>query len=154
MKVLFLDLDGVVNSERTNAAFDGYPHDFSPVDLARFDPVALALVRKLCAKTDCVIVLSSTWRLTFTIEEVAHYLDLPIMAATPDLGDTNSRSDEIALWLKRHPQITTYAIVDDLALDFDDPEHQARFVKTNEEFGLSLPNYRALLRILNPGVAA
>jgi PIN domain nuclease of toxin-antitoxin system len=98
-------------------------------------------------------VLSSTWRLTFTIEEVAHYLDLPVMAATPDLGDTNSRSDEIALWLRRHPQITTYAIVDDLALDFDDPEQQARFVKTNEEFGLSLPNYRALLRILNPGVA-
>jgi hypothetical protein len=154
MKVLFLDLDGVVNSERTCAAFDGYPHDFSPVDLARFDSVALALVRKLCAKTDCVIVLSSTWRLTFTIEEVAHYLDLPVMAATPDLGDTNSRSDEIALWLKRHPQITTYAIVDDLWLSFDDPEQQARFVQTNGEFGLSLPNYRQLRHLLLPGVPA
>jgi hypothetical protein len=153
MKVLVFDIDGVINSERTMAAFGGYPHDFSEQDLGRFDPVALALVRKLCAATDCVIVLSSTWRLNYTIEEVAHYLDLPIMAATPDLGDSNARTDEIALWLKRHPQIKDYAIVDDLSLDFDEPEHQARFVRTNDEFGLTLGNYRALLRILNPGVS-
>lgn len=151
MKVLIFDIDGVINSERTCAAFDGYPHDFSAGDMARFDPVALALVRLLCAKTDCVIVLSSTWRLNFTIEEVAHYLDLPVMAATPDLGDTNSRTDEIALWLHRHPQIKDYAIVDDLPLDFDYRGMQARFVQTNAEFGLTLGNYRALLRILTEG---
>lgn len=152
MKVLFLDIDGVLNSERTNAAFGGYPHDFSPVDKARFDPVALALVRKLCAAADSAIVLTSTWRTMFTIEEVAHHLDLPIMAATRDLGGDYARTDEIALWLKTHPQIKDYAIVDDLPLDFDDPDMQARFVQTNDEFGLSLANYRALRRLLNPGV--
>jgi hypothetical protein len=153
MKVLFFDIDGVINSDRTMAAFGGYPHDFSTVDLARFDPVALALVRKLCRETDCVIVLTSTWRLNFTIEEVAHYLDLPVMAATRDLGGDYARTDEIVMWLMTHPQIKDYAIVDDLALDFEDSAVQARFVQTNDEYGLSLANYRALKRILMPGVA-
>jgi hypothetical protein len=154
MKVLFLDLDGVINSERTMAAFGGYPHDFSKEDMARFDPVALALVRKLCAAADCYVVLSSTWRLNFTVEEVAHYLDLPVMAATRDLGGDYARTDEIAMWIRTHPTITEYAIVDDLPLDFADPDMQARFVQTNEEFGLSLANYRALRRLLLPGVPA
>lgn len=152
MRVLFLDIDGVINSERSCAAFDGYPHDFSPRDMGRFDPVALALVRKLCDTTDCSIVVSSTWRTTFTLHEIGCKLELPVMAATPDLGGDYARADEIAMWLRSHPEVTHYAIVDDLALDFDDPEHQARFVQTNDEFGLSLANYRQLRRLLLQGV--
>jgi hypothetical protein len=151
LKVLIFDIDGVVNSERSCAAFDGYPHDFSPRDMARFDHVALALVRRLCDSTDCSIVVSSTWRTTFTLHEIGCKLELPVMAATPDLGGEFSRADEIAAWLKAHPEVTHYAIVDDLPLYFEDIEHQARFVQTNEEFGLSLADYRQLRRLLLPG---
>ena len=150
MKVLIFDIDGVVNSERSCAAFDGYPHDFSPRDMARFDHVALALVRKLCDVTGCSIVLSSTWRLTFTLHEIAGALDLPVIDATPDLGDACARADEINAWLRCHPEVTHYAIVDDLPLDFDDRKRQARFVQTNEAFGLSLADYRQLRRLLAP----
>lgn len=147
-KVLFLDIDGVLNSERTELAFGSYPHDFSSAELARFDPVALRLVRKLCAMTDCSVVLSSSWRTCFTVHEVANGLDLPVMAATCDLGSTFDRAEEIAMWLAGHPEVTHYAIVDDMALDWLDAPHGAHFVQTDPAVGLTASNYRALLRLL------
>lgn len=47
MKILFLDIDGVLNSDRSNMAFSGYPHSFSDADMAKFDNVALGLLRRL-----------------------------------------------------------------------------------------------------------
>jgi hypothetical protein len=143
-KVLFLDIDGVLNSERSCAAYDGYPHCFKPKDMAQFDHTAIALIRKLCKKTGCSIVLSSTWRITSTIHEVAGALDLPIFDATPVLPGI--RGLEISSWLASHPEVVTYAIVDDSGdmLELQKPF----FVQTNMEFGLSLPNYRHLLRLL------
>jgi hypothetical protein len=150
-RILFLDVDGVLNSTRTQLAFGGYPHDFSERDMGRFDPVALALVRKLCDITGAVVVLSTTWRLNFTLEEVEQGLELPIVGATPDLGGDYCRADEIAMWLATAKGVTHYAIVDDLALDFEDPRHALRFVQTNEDYGLSVANYRQLFRLLNDG---
>lgn len=149
-RVLFLDIDGVINSERTFAAFGGYPHDFTASELARFDPVALALVRKLCDKSGCVVVLSSSWRLQFTAHEVAAGLDLPVFASTPDYGSTFSRADEIAGWLAANPYVTHFAIVDDMALDWPDRTHGAHFVQTNPDIGLTVANYRQLLWLLAP----
>jgi hypothetical protein len=150
MKILFLDIDGVLNSERTSLAFGGYPHDFSPHDLGKFDPVALALVRKLCDKTGAQVVLSTSWRICFTCDQVEGGLGIPVVGATPDLGSDYSRADEIAHWLAANPNVVEFAIVDDLPIDFAEPDHQARFVQTNPDNGLSLADYRCLLRLLNP----
>jgi hypothetical protein len=146
-----LDIDGVINSTRTQLAFGGYPHDFSERDMARFDPVALALIRKLCDITGAVVVLTTTWRLTFTLHEVEKALDLPVIGATPDLGGDFCRADEVTMWLATAKGVTHYAIVDDLALDFEDPRHALRFVQTNPDNGLSLANYRHLWRLLENG---
>jgi hypothetical protein len=149
-RILFLDIDGVLNSERSCLAFGGYPHSFAEAEIARFDPVALSMVRKLCAKAECSIVLSSSWRTMFTVGEAASALKLPIVAATPDYGSTFSRADEIAGWLAANPGVTKYAIVDDMALDWPDSTHGANFVQTNPDIGLTAANYRHLLRLLSP----
>lgn len=154
MKILFLDIDGVLNSERSSFAFNGYPHDFSAHDMALFDHVAVALVRKLCAVTGCVIVLSSTWRLNFTAAQAAEALDLPIIDRTPDLGSYDTRSSEVSAWLAEHPEVTSYAIVDDVPVFDDPPANQSRFVQTDPAIGMTLDTYRALCFVLATPLSA
>lgn len=145
MKILFLDIDGVLNSARSCRAFDGYPHDFSDEGMRKFDSVAIGLVRKLCDKTGALIVLSSTWRMLHDISECAQGLGLPIFDRTPILE--GPRGVEINAWLSKHPEVTRYAIVDD---DSDMlPEQKQYFVKTNFEEGLSMHDFKALLGLLS-----
>ncbi len=54
MKVLFLDIDGVVNNKRTKKNFEGF---------TAIDPAMAALVQRIVQNTGCEIVLSSSWRL-------------------------------------------------------------------------------------------
>lgn len=146
MKILFLDIDGVLNSRRTCHAFDGYPDDFG--DMRRFDLVAVALVRRLCRETGCQVVLSSTWRYYFTAEQAAAALALPMISATSteSYNDYASRGGEIRAWLAAHPEVTHYAIVDDVAAML--PEQQPHFVQTDDGFGLTLADYHRLHMLL------
>lgn len=145
MKILFLDIDGVLNSGRSEMAFDGYPHSFRPGCMARFDQVAIGLIRRLCRETDTAICLSSDWRYDCTAHDAANAFDLPIMDVTP-INVTGTRAMEIAAWLAQHPEVNVYAIVDDI-LDLDDV-HGQRWVLTDGVMGLSLANYSALRRLL------
>lgn len=144
MKVIFLDIDGVINSHRTAYAFGGFPHGFEPDQMKQFDHTAIALIQKLCEQEKAAVVLSSSWRIIHSIQEVAEGLGLPIMDKTPSL--TGPRGAEIAAWLARHPDVDQYAIVDD---NSDMLESQRdHFVQTSEEDGLRYRDYKALQRIL------
>ena len=150
LRVLFLDIDGVINSTRTAVACGvGYPHELTQLD--RFDGVALALIRKLCHIGELSVVLSSTWRMSFHYHKVANALDLPIIAST----DTNGklRGEEIARWLEANKdRVESYAIVDD---DSDMLEEQMdRFVKTDGHEGLSWKNYSDLCTLFGVDVFA
>lgn len=143
-KVLFLDIDGVLNSERSCYALGGFPHAFDAKNKAMFDWVAVGLIRRLCEDADTSIVLSSTWRILHSIHECANGLDLPIFDKTP--GGGGNRGKQIQEWLDAHPEVTHYAIVDD---DGDMLESQrSRFVQTDFRVGLSLDNYGQLKRLL------
>ncbi len=139
--VLFMDIDGVLNSRRTAVAFGSYPHRLD--QLGKFDPVAIGLVRRLC-DDGVVIVLSSAWRTMYPHVEVGTALGLPIIDKTPML--CGSRGAEIADWLTRHPEVTTWAIVDDngdmLA------EQMPRFVQTSEDNGIVWRDYARLRELL------
>ncbi len=144
-KVLFLDIDGVINSERTRAAFNGYPQNFSQSDMVRFDQVAISLIRRVCKTTRCKIILSSSWRVYYRTEEVEEALDLPVIGVTPDL-DGQARGFEINKWLSDHPEVTKYAIVDDTPDMLD--SQKAFFVQTDPNDGLSFNDYLQLITIL------
>ncbi len=111
MKVVFLDIDGVINSHRTAIAFGGYPHTFDGYERAMFDEVALALIRGIVKQAGASVVLSSSWRLTHEFALVGKALDLPIIDRTPSL--CAPRGVEISFWLDKHPEVENYAIVDD-----------------------------------------
>lgn len=131
MKVLFLDIDGVLNSTRTCVAHGGYPHDFT--EMRAFDRVAIKLLQRMCDSAGVQVVLSSAWRITHSAKEAADALGLPIIDVTPNLG--TKRGEEIAAWLAKHPEVTDYAIVDD---DSDMlPGQMHRFVHTSGHEGLT-----------------
>lgn len=111
MKVVFLDIDGVVNSHRTAIAFGGYPSTFDGYERGMFDEVAIALIRGIVKQAGASVVLSSTWRLTHAFAQVGKELDLPIIDRTP--STLGNRGHDIARWLSNHPEVESYAIVDD-----------------------------------------
>lgn len=147
MKILFLDIDGVLNSNRTAVAFNGYPHDFSEKDAVKFDNVAIGLIQKLCKETGCKVILSSDWRYSSTIEEVSYAFNIACIGCTSITSDYEiSRGAEIQAWLNEHSEVTHYAIVDDIAQMLS--SQASNFVQTDPEVGLSLRNYLDLKHIL------
>jgi hypothetical protein len=103
MKVIFLDIDGVLNCKKTRNP-RGLPYVVDPKLLRRF--------KRLIDRTGAKVVLSSTWRYDPAGLFSAKRQGIPFTGVTPDLPK-RPRRDEILAWIKDHPRVTRYAIVDD-----------------------------------------
>lgn len=145
MKILFLDVDGVLNSTRSRS-------------FLALSKGALRRLRSIVEQTGCKIVVSSTWRKhefsRVRLRKTLRYKGLEIYDITPDfsrgsIGERGCRGDEIQEWLDRHPETTAYCILDD---DSDMLDSQLRnFVQTDMDYGLTdTLAYRAV-QILNRG---
>lgn len=114
--VLFLDIDGVLNSAEYVLENPGCL-DTSKDEVSAFDPIACLRLEQVLVRTGAAIVLSSTWRLTNTVEQVTDFLErrgvssAKIIGTTPYL--TGYRGNEIKEWLQNHPSVKRFAIVDD-----------------------------------------
>jgi len=103
MKVLFLDIDGVLNRVGTREHFRGF---------MGIDPVLAFKVGKIILDTDAAVVLTSTWRhFQGGLEEVDRHVH-KTFDVTP-AADTGFRGEEVKMWLDQHPEVTRYAILDD-----------------------------------------
>lgn len=134
---------------RTAIAFNDmpWPDDTDEVWNARFDNVAINLLRRAVSDTKAVCVLSSTWRLDGeeTRERLSNFLEIPIIDSTKSFFDV--RGVEIKEWLDRHPEVTKYAIIDD---DSDMLEEQMPYLtKTTFENGMLYNNYQDIIKILS-----
>ena len=103
-KILFLDIDGVVNCATTPQRFDRF---------IGIDPYMALLVGRIIQATDAEIVLSSSWRYHKDSQEEVRKRVLPFMDVTPMHDGLSSRGTEIKEWLDLHPEVTKYAILDD-----------------------------------------
>lgn len=118
MKIIFLDIDGVLNSNdwyvyrRDNVPMDSVHAQYPFYEL---DPRAVKNLNRLINETGAKVVISSTWRLGRTISELQELLDSvgfigEIVGITPHLscklpyedkgGYTIPRGCEIDWWLK------------------------------------------------------
>lgn len=147
MKVVFLDIDGVLNCHRTCIALGGIPHNIDPKSVAQLDPVGLSLIRRIVEASGAKVVLSSTWRILHRWQDVGVALDLPIIGATPRGTLAGyERGHEIAAWLEDHVEVTHYAIIDD---DSDMLAHQKPyFVHTSGFDGFTWANAEKLAQVL------
>lgn len=124
MKVIFLDIDGVVNCQSTSQRHRGF---------IGIDPYMAFMVGKLIMETEAKVVLSSSWRCTPDgIEEVKNQV-YDIHDVTPILGTI--RGEEIKAWLDAHPEVTRYAILDDNSDML--PEQMPNFFKTSWLHGIT-----------------
>lgn len=138
MKVLFLDIDGVVNKQE----------NFNPAiknNLYPIDSYCAFLVGRIQLQTGCEVVLSSSWRhhpegVQNVSERVVRLLD-----RTP--SSNKYRGDEIQMWLDKHPEVDKYAILDD---DMDFYVYQAPdYFKTTFQDGLTDEIAEAVIAHLN-----
>lgn len=135
-KVLFLDIDGVLNS--TERARNNIPYSV-------FMPEGLAFLRHLVAH-GVRIVVSSSWRLGRTIPQLSEALTVPVADVTPRSPFESCRGEEIQSWLDANGA-PDYCIIDD---DNDMlPEQRPRFVRTTCELGMQPWHMDEVCRVLS-----
>jgi hypothetical protein len=145
-KILFLDIDGVLNSKIY------YKYIYKPEKgWSRFDPYCVVLIKRLIEEFSLRIVITSSWRngivdrLMKELEENDLIFHLHKDWHTPILRSAR-RGDEIKLWLDSHPEATEYLIIDD---NENLLEYQmGRFVKTNNYAGMAQEHYYQARNIL------
>jgi hypothetical protein len=103
MKVIFLDIDGVLNTTATPR-----PNKESRV----IEQTLLARLKRLLQDTGATVVLSSTWRHDREGLASAKRLGIPFTDVLPDMRPY-PRSEEIAAWLEAHPHVQRFAVIDD-----------------------------------------
>ena len=151
-KVIFLDIDGVLNTKCSYGQMDRTTHkdEYGYT----FDATAVANLAKIIEKTGADVIISSSWKCMGLSElrKMWEKRQLPgrIVDVTPDymsdelllnadLNDIDvlyNRGIEIKGWMEQHGEsVSQYVIVDDM----DDilPEQQSHFVQTDPEVGIS-----------------
>lgn len=155
MKICFLDIDGVLNSEEYNCD----RRDLNEADYVTYnwtnaiDPVAAERLNRLIRESGAKIVISSSWRIAFSLPEIRNILTVrgflysaDIIDETPHRveptakqhaeGERSCRGDEIAAWLGYDvaKDVTGYVILDDTADML--ASQQIYFVHTSWAIGL------------------
>lgn len=140
MKVIFLDVDGVLNEEKSRSRCVGY----KGIDDSKAGNLA-----KIVHATDAKIVLISTWKEGWRKTDKAHqgmmanYLDkklkkqgVTVFDKTRDVaqGEYFSRGEGILDFLQRH-KVESYVILDDYQYDYDGCGLTARHIKTDAHNG-------------------
>lgn len=164
-KFLFLDIDGVLNTERQHdqcvEAGAAYVDNFGYA----FDPVAVANLKKIVDETGADIVISSSWKFwgLSTMQKLWARRDLPgqVIDITPNTVsdelllsvDLNfmelpaGKGSEIKEWLSDSGnQVTHYAILDDVPDML--PEQQSHFVQTDPRVGITEDDADKVISIL------
>lgn len=145
-KIIFLDIDGVLNSARSVIAFGGFPHNPDGYERGMFDEVAVQLIKGIAEQAEANIILSSSWRKHNNWQDIGPSLGLPIIGRTPSMS--GFRGEEIEHWMKStNQEISHYAIIDD---DSDMLEHQMpHFVHTSGFDGFTWANAQKLCELMD-----
>lgn len=135
MKVIFLDIDGVLNSREYDRKRDWSKQ-------TAIDETRLPFVKRIVDETGARIVLSSTWRSHWNadrdkcdedgkyITDIFAACGLTIYDKTNDLGFYADRADEVRDYITGSgEEIERFVIIDDYLYDWG--ELQSRFVKTS-----------------------
>ena len=150
MNIIFLDVDGVLNSRnklieiynKTHKPHSGYSYPF--------DERCLENLKLLVQETNSKIVVSSTWRKdkegrTTLLKVLSEYeLDNKIIGYTPMLD--KERGIEIKQFLISLKEMPNFVILDD---DFDMGELNPFLIKTNSQIGLTYENIQEAIIKLN-----
>jgi hypothetical protein len=145
-RVLFEDFDGVLHP---TLARDATPWDEALVSTKHFGWVP-ALEGALRGHPDVRVVVHSTWRYKYDLEELRGVLGGLACRVIASTRSDLPRYDSIVDWLQQNPWCTDYRILDDDANEFPRPLPRELIV-CNPLTGVSAPEVlRALADWLGP----
>ena len=123
MKIIFLDIDGVlcvIESDAKQAFQRLAKGEGSSPSL---NSKCISVLNRIIKKTDAKVVISSSWRLHYPLENIKKALEKhgfvgEIIGATPNAWrhpeiDYVARGNEIQQWLNEHPEVEKFVILDD-----------------------------------------
>ncbi len=164
MKVIFLDIDGVLNTQQTfKDIYEEYQE--SHKRRVELDEIRIAYLSEIVKKTNAYIVLISSWRIfghmedgifvptnkrTVELQRLFAKYNIFIYDMTPFL---ESREEEIREWLYNH-DVEEYLIIDDEAFNYNEEERE-RLIKTSfylknaPDIGLSEKHINEAVKKLN-----
>lgn len=151
-KVIFLDMDGVLNSTHFFRSKDdaGLVEYSQSDDFFRgmIDPVAVGVLSEIATKSGAALVLSSSWRNVITLEDLEPMLREAGYRGLGFVGKTDSRgahrNEEIRRFLIQHPEIKRFLVLDDTK-DAHIPGHT---ILTSPATGLLPTHVRPALNVL------
>mgnify|MGYP000307289192 CR=1 FL=1 len=120
MKVIFLDIDGVLNSD---AYKKKQLYNSSEGIESEIDPATLILLKKAVDTTGAKLVLSSSWRIMRKCNELEKFLmkfGISLSGKTPYVD--GKRGLEIKQYLNENENIEQYLILDDEIFESFDEE--------------------------------
>lgn len=124
--VIFLDVDGVLNSVESKL---------------KLDDKNFQCLKRLIDKYDSDIVLSSTWRKTqedydLINRELTEKVGVSLSGKTGIDYENRYRGKEILDFLKEHDEIKDYIVIDDDSCNIKPYIHSCNFIHTNNMYGL------------------
>jgi hypothetical protein len=150
-KVLFLDMDGVLNCHHSKPEVKGEKWVIDRKLVNR-----LNVVFEVCK--DVAVVLSSTWKEavkdgTIDINEklvAAGYTGPKIVEMTPYLCELDGwqRGREIKQWLEKHPEVEKFVILDDEDDMLDLKSHLVQTDYWSEEGGVTATDVQKIVEVL------
>jgi len=157
MNIIFLDIDGVLNSELHMMSTIGHNTAQTRYEsqLEDIDEKAVSFLNNLIKDTNSKVVITSTWRINNSLEDLINIFKAKnfvgeIIGVTPRCSEDCVRGNEIYKWIKENESLlgvpyykfNTYVIFDD---DTDMLYWQKdNFFKTDPYVGLTPSNvYKA-----------
>ena len=157
MKLIFLDIDGVLNNSETAAR--------APSGNTGIEDKLVQKLAHIVGETDAKIILTSDWKIEweefeFCCSEDAKYLNrklkkqgIKITSKTYDehVYDTyfEDRGKGIHKFLKKIQNLETYVVIDDHTFSDFDEEIRAHLVLTDYSKGLTDEDAEKAIRLLN-----
>ncbi len=157
-RVIFLDIDGVLNSNFWN---DTHQREIS--DGTLIDSEKIKLLGELVSRTDAGIVLHSGWKYWFDshlrplrieaarLETLLSQEDLSIYSVTPNHATEEIKkskkfslvkAEEILAWLDDHKEVKHWVVIDDL--DLHNTEVAKHQLRTDPQTGLTVNDVHKL----------
>ncbi len=150
MKIIFLDIDGVLNGDLTHSERNPYG--------ILIDDTRLDLIKHIIDKTGAKIVLSTSWKEHWEksddkCDEIGREIrrrfeekEISILDKTPKRW--NDRKQEIVDWLEEHSEVTSFVVMDDTP--FEEGILKQHFVLTSSfRYGIDEFDMEKAISILN-----
>lgn len=139
MKYLFLDIDGVLNSRKTLGVYN-----------VHLDSNLVRTLNKIVKITQCSVVISSTWRILYSLDTLQAMLFNQGMTMCHKIIDktpqcSSFRGKEIKKFLDEHPT-DCYIILDD-ETDFLE-EQKSSLIRTDWNTGITDEDAERAIKIL------